>query len=77
MWPSVADFIADRGDTVLIALRVPKDLWDRYEYKHQHYGKAISQLKYVVCDLLAAHSISTLMSQPYVDRGDPFYRDHE
>lgn len=66
----MADFVADRGDTVLIAVRVPRDLWDRYEYRHRHFGKAISQLKLVIIDLLAAHSLSSVS---YEDKGDPFY----
>lgn len=67
----MADFIGDRGDSVLIAMRIPRDLWNRYEYRHKHYGKAIHTLKEAVCDLLAAHSLSP---SHYVDKGDPFYK---
>lgn len=67
----MAEFIADRGDSVLIAMRVPRDLWNRYEYRHKHYGKAIHSLRGVVCDILAAHSAA---APEYVDKGDPFYR---
>lgn len=69
----MADYIGDREDgTVLIAMRVPKSLWDRYEYRHKHFGKAIFNLKLVLTDLLAAHVIT---SSSYEDKGDPFYRD--
>lgn len=69
----MADFVAERGDdTVLIALRVPRHLWRQYENRHNHYGKAISQLKLVVCDLLVAHSLT---AREWQDVGDPFYRE--
>lgn len=67
----MADFIADRGDSVLIAMRVPRDLWNRYEYRHKHYGKAIATLRNVVTDILATHSLTPSL---YVDKGDPFYK---
>jgi len=68
----MADFIADRGDdTVLIAVRIPKQLWDTFEYRHPHYGKAIFAIRETVTELLAAHCIHRV---PYEDKGDPFYR---
>jgi len=68
----MADYLADRDDgTILIAVRVPRDLWDRYEYRHKHFGKAIHHLKLVIIDVLAARTVSLWDSE---DKGDPFYR---
>lgn len=66
----MADFIAERGDTVLIAVRVPKHLWDTFEYRHVHYGKAIANIRDTLTDLLAAHCLTRVR---YEDKGDPFF----
>lgn len=56
---------------VFVTLRLPKDLWDRWEYRHKHFGAAIYQLRLTVVDLLASRS---LLQRD--DRPDPFYRGH-
>ena len=68
----MADFIADRADSVLIAVRVPKHLWDHFEYRHPHFGVAIHDLRETVVALLAAHCLSR---PRWEDKGDPFFVD--
>lgn len=69
----MADFIATRGDdTVLIAVRVPKHLWDHFEYRHKHFGVAIHQIRETMVDLLSAYCISRWS---FEDKADPFFAD--
>jgi len=65
----MADFILDRDDLTVIVLRVPRRLWDRWEYRHQHYGKAIHALRESCVEIMAARSLDH-----YRDAGDPFYQ---
>jgi hypothetical protein len=69
----VAEFVYEReGDQyVMVVLRVPKRLWDRYEYRHGHFGKAIYNLRETMTEWMAGH-VST---RHYDDTPDPFFRD--
>lgn len=66
----MADFIFDRDQTTVVVLRLPKGLWDRWESRHQHYGKAIHALRETVTETLAVHSARG----SFRDGGDPFWR---
>lgn len=70
MGASVADFVFERDDTTVIVLRVPRRLWDRWESRHQHYGKAIYSLRESVLEVLAVKSLRPSSE----DQGDPFWR---
>jgi len=67
----MADFIFERDDYTVIVLRVPRKLWDRWEYRHTHYGNAIHALRETVIQVLAQGSIHS--HDP--DRPDPFYTE--
>jgi len=56
-------------DTVVISFRVPRRLWDRWEYRHQHFGKAIHALRESAIDIMAAGVLRT--HNP--DAPDPFF----
>jgi hypothetical protein len=66
----MADFTYERGGTVLICLRVPRDLWDRWEYRHQHFGQAIHVLRDSVVQTLAIN----VARRDWLDQPDPFYK---
>jgi hypothetical protein len=66
----MADFIFERDHTVVIVLRVPRALWDRWEYRHQHFGKAIHALRESAIEIMGAGASRAA----HVDRGDPFYK---
>ena len=38
----MSDFTVERHHMVAITLRVPAAIWNAWEYRRQHYGKAIS-----------------------------------
>lgn len=67
----MAEFVYDRDDTTVVVLRVPRRLWDRWEYRHQHYGKAIHALRESAVEIMAAGTLRR--HDP--DRPDPFYAD--
>jgi hypothetical protein len=67
----MAEFIYDRDDVTVICLRVPRGLWDRWEYRHDHFGKAVHALRESCIDIMAARSAAPA----YVDMPDPFHRD--
>lgn len=67
----MADYIFDREVTTLIVIRVPKRLWDRWEYRHKHYGKAIHAIRESVIQIMAAGVVKSWSS--HTDNGDPFY----
>jgi len=66
----MAEFIFERGDTVVIVLRVPRSLWDRWEYRHTHFGRAIHALRESAIEIMGAGASRAAD----VDRGDPFFR---
>lgn len=61
----------ESSQDVFVTLRVPKDLWDQWEYRHKHFGAAIHRLRLTVVDLLASRCLTQRE-----DRPDPFYRGH-
>lgn len=67
----MAEFIYDRDATTVIVLRVPRRLWDQWEFRHGHYGKAIHALRESAIELMAAKSLNQYGS----DHVDPFYRE--
>jgi hypothetical protein len=66
----VADFLYDREDLTVIVLRVPRLVWDRWEFRHGHYGKAIHALRESCVELMAAKYVSHYDR----DQGDPFFK---
>lgn len=69
-WWCVSEFVYDREDVTVIVLRVPRAVWDRWEFRHGHYGKAIHALRESCVEIMAAKAISTFDR----DHGDPFFR---
>lgn len=69
----MAEYVYKRenSDFAVVVLRVPKALWDRWEYRHRHFGKAVHSLRESCIEIMAQGS----MSQPYSDVPDPFYRE--
>lgn len=70
----MADFIyvrEDKPDHVHIVIKVPKLLWDRWEYRHRHFGAAIHALRASVVELLAIKGLATDLS---ADHRDPFWK---
>lgn len=67
----MAEFIYERDATTVIVLRVPRRLWDQWEFRHGHYGKAIHAARESLVELMAAKQVS----QYGTDQGDPFFRD--
>lgn len=65
----MADFIFDRDGMTVIVLRVPRSLWDRWEYRHQHYGKAIHALRESCLEIMAARHLEHYKA----DQSDPFF----
>lgn len=52
----------------VIVLRVPRRLWDQWEYRHQHFGKAVHALRESAIEIMGARTPA-----PYRDVQDPFY----
>jgi hypothetical protein len=69
----MAEFIYNRDDTTVIVLRVPRRLWDRWEYRHQHFGKAVHALRESCIDVMAAGAAS----RAWQDAPDPFFTEGE
>lgn len=69
----VADFSYERDELTVVVLRVPRILWDRWEYRHKHYGKAIHALRQHCIEVMAIKGLRS--SEEWVDRGDPFFRE--
>lgn len=69
----MAEFIYNRDDTTVIVLRVPKELWRTWEWRHAHFGRAVHALRESCIDIMAARSASPA----YVDMPDPFHREGE
>lgn len=65
----MADFIFERDGTVMICLRVPRGLWNGWEYRHQHYGKAIHTLRESVIEIMSSRHLEHYAE----DQGDPFF----
>lgn len=68
----MAEFIYtrdDQPDVVRIVITVPRRLWDRWESRHQHFGKAIHSLRHSVIEVLAVHALHGTST----DKGDPFW----
>lgn len=68
----MADFIYQREgapESVFIVLRVPRLLWDRWEYRHKHFGAALFALRSTVVELMAIRGLR----EDLTDRGDPFW----
>lgn len=65
----MAEFIYDRESMTVVVLRVPKSVWDRWEYKHQHYGKAIHALRESCIEIMAAKVVGDYRA----DQVDPFF----
>jgi len=70
----VAEFVYDRDDLTVVVLRLPRHLWDAWEYRHGHYGKAIHALRESVMETMA-HRM--LVKGNWSDLPDPFYRSHQ
>lgn len=67
----MAEFVYDRHGTKVIVLRVPKRLWDQWESRHNHFGRAVHALRESCIDIMAArHS-----SGPEPLAPDPFWKD--
>jgi hypothetical protein len=67
---AVAEFVYDRDEVTVIVLRVPRNVWDRWEFRHGHYGKAIHALRESCVEIMAAKSIGHYDR----DQADPFFR---
>lgn len=61
----------DGERVVYITLRVPRSLWDQWEYRHAHFGKAIYALRESCIDIMAAQSAR--LHGPI--QPDPFFKD--
>jgi len=66
----MSNFTYERQELTVIVLRVPTRLWDRFEYRHQHYGRAISFLRQHCIEVMGERSSSSI----YMDAPDPFFR---
>jgi hypothetical protein len=67
----MAEFLFDRDDVTVITLRVPKRLWDSWEYRHKHFGQAIHALR-EHCVEVMAHRL--LVQGSWKDLPDPFFK---
>jgi len=68
----MSDFTVERPQLVAITLRVPVSVWNAWEFRHGHYGKAIHALRENCVEIMGARGAA-----PYVDRPDPFHRDFD
>lgn len=68
----MSEFVYRRGPLTVLVLRVPTNVWDHWEYRHQHFGKAVHAIRENCIEIMAAKT-----SAGYVDAPDPFYRDHQ
>lgn len=66
----MADFVYDRGSLTVVTLRLPRGLWDRWEYRHQDFGKAIFALRENCIEIMGART-----PPAYRDVPDPFFRE--
>jgi len=68
----MAEFVYHRegADYVVVVLRVPKSLWDRWEFRHKHFGKAIHALRESCIQILAEKHASHYEQ----DQLDPFFK---
>jgi hypothetical protein len=66
----MSDFVYDRDQLTVITLRVPRRVWDHWEYRHRDFGKAIHALRENCIEIMGARTPA-----PYRDVPDPFYRD--
>jgi hypothetical protein len=55
---------------VVVQLRVPRLLWDRWEFRHRHFGKALHALRETCIEVMAAGPVR----DSYIDAPDPFHR---
>lgn len=67
----MAEFIYTRENVAVVVLRVPQSVWDRWEYRHKHYGKAIHALRESAIEIMTAGSVGYYSP----DQVDPFVRD--
>lgn len=65
----MAEFIFERESTTVIVLRVPTRLWNQWEYRHQHYGKAIHALRQSCIELMSVRQLAHYRP----DQVDPFH----
>jgi hypothetical protein len=68
----VAEFVYQRegADHVVVVLRVPKVVWDRWEFRHKHFGKAIHALRESCVEIMSTKHLSHYDR----DQADPFFR---
>lgn len=69
----VAEFIYDRDQLTIIVLRVPRDLWQRWEFRHRDFGVAIHALREHCIEVMSVKVLTS--SADWQDKGDPFYRE--
>jgi len=69
----MAEFTYNREQLTVIVLRVPTAVWNRWEYRHKHYGKAIHVLREHCVDIMASRGLA----QEYQDVPDPFFVEGE
>lgn len=66
-----SEFVFERDELAVVVLRVPRRVWDQWEYRHQHFGKAVHALRESAIEIMAAGAGRA----SYIDTADPFYRD--
>lgn len=67
----MTEFTIERHETVTVCLKLPRRIWDSWEYRHQHYGKAVHAARESLVELMAHRALA---ASPYEDKGDPFYQ---
>lgn len=67
----MAEYVYERDGIAVVVLRVPRQVWDQWEYRHQHFGKAVHALRETAIEVMAAGSVR----DSFVDIPDPFFRD--
>lgn len=67
----MAEFVFERGRMTVITLRVPSNVWDAWEYRHNDFGKAVHALRESAIEIMSAGSVRL---EPGPIRDDPFFR---
>lgn len=49
----MAEFIFDRGELTVVVLRIPRRLWDRWEYQHRDFGQAVHAARESLIEIIA------------------------
>lgn len=65
----MSEFIYEREQLTVIVLRVPRRIWDGWEYRHRDFGRAIHVLREHCIEVMGARR-----PPPYEDVPDPFFR---